>query len=370
MSTRYANRSRALNIKTAAFSVLLSTSIFSSVYSLPLYAENTQSEMHAANPILQEAKALNAQGKFKEALALLKSAPMNQSTFAAMISTLANTDMDDAEDLANKAVEAFPNSAELHYLRGVIMGNQAQSSIFSALGYAEKSLKSFIKATELEPTTIKYRKALMSFYLAAPSIAGGDEDLALEQLKVIQKADELEGASSQVSFYLMTDEPEQAIQALQKAITDFPTEVNFVFRLAAYYAQEEDYKKAMPLFQQAAVMPLPEFAIDPVTGEAHASYVRNASAKFNALYQIGRTAVVTKENTAAGIAAMGKLQAEVENSRLENDNLPNMEWAKARIAELYIQSGDSKTATDLLASISVADNKDLKKHVNKLKKML
>lgn len=157
---------------------------------------------------------------------------------------------------------------------------------------------------------------------------------------------------------------------MQKAISDFPSEVNFVFRLAAYYAQEEDYKKAMPLFEQAAAMPLPEFAIDPVTGETQASYVRNASAKFNALYQIGRTAVVTKENTAAGIAAMGKLQAEVENSMLDNDNLPNMEWAKARIAELYIQSGDSNAATDLLASISVADNKDLKKHVNKLKKML
>ena len=53
---------------------------------------------------------------------------------------------------------------------------------------------------------------------------------------------------------------------------------------------------------------------------------------------------------------------------LDADNLPNMEWAKARIAELYIQSGDAKAATNLLASISVADNKDLKKHVNKLKK--
>ena len=309
-------------------------------------------------------------GLTHSAFALLKSAPMDQATYAAMISTLANTDLDDAEDIANDSVKAFPNSAELHYLRGVIMSSQAQNSIFSALGYAEKSLKSFIKATELEPATIKYRRALMSFYLAAPSIAGGDENLAREQLNAIQKADELEGASSQISFYQMTDEAEKANQALHKAIADFPAEINFVFRLAAYYAQEEDYKRAMPLFQKAAAMPLPEFEINAATGEAHTSYVRNASAKFNALYQIGRTAVVTQENTAAGIAAMGKLQAEVENSILDSDNLPNMEWAKARTVELYIQSGDTKAATDLLASISVADNEDLKKHVNKLKKML
>ena len=47
-------------------------------------------------------------------------------------------------------------------------------------------------------------------------------------------------------------------------------------------------------------------------------------------------------------------QAELENSILDTDNLANMECAKARIAELYIQSSDAnaKATTDLLASIS------------------
>jgi Tfp pilus assembly protein FimV len=47
-----------------------------------------------------------------------------------------------------------------------------------------------------------------------------------------------------------------------------------------------------------------------------------------------------------------------------------MEWSKARIVELYIQSGDKKAASDLLMSILVTDNKDLKKQVNMLKKQL
>jgi len=320
------------------------------------------------NPIVLKAKALNAQGKYKDAFTLLKSAPKDQTSYAAMISNLANINMDDAEEAADEAVNAFPTSAKLHYLRGVIMGNQAQSSIFSALSYAEKSLTSFIKATELEPTSIKYRKALMSFYLAAPSIAGGNEDLGFRQLQAIQKADALEGASSQIAFYQMTDEPEKATEALQKAIIEFPHEINFVFRLATLYSQQEDYKNALPLFQQAAEMPMPEFTIDPVTGETQSSYIRNASAKLNALYQVGRTAVVTKENTELGLAAMGQLQAFVETSKLDADDRPNMEWAKARIVELYIQSGDKKAASDLLMSIQVADNKDLKKQVKKLKK--
>lgn len=79
---------------------------------------------------------------------------------------------------------------------------------------------------------------------------------------------------------------------------------------------------------------------------------------------------MTNKNTDVGIAAMGRLQAAVPVSQLDENNLPNMEWAKARIAELYIQSGDKKAAADLLAKIVVQDNKDLKKQVKKLKKML
>jgi tetratricopeptide (TPR) repeat protein len=352
------------------FWMLFSVSLGASLSLSSAFAAAPKSQFKDVNPIVLKAKALNDQGKYKDAFTLLKSVAKTPASYAAMISNLANIDMDNAEETANEAVSAFPKNAELHYLRGVIMGNQAQSSIFSALGYAEKSLNSFVKATELEPTTVKYRKALMSFYLAAPSIAGGDEELALVQLQAIQKANALEGVSSQVAFYQLTDKPEKATQALQKAITDFPYEINFVFRLATYYAQQEDYKQAFPLFQQAAGMPEPKFAIDPATGETQSSYIRNMSAKLNALYQVGRTAVVTKENTEVGLAAMGKLQAAVESSKLDTNNLPNMEWAKARIAELYIQSGNKKAASDLLMSILVADNKDLRRQVNKLKKQL
>ena len=67
---------------------------------------------------------------------------------------------------------------------------------------------------------------------------------------------------------------------------------------------------------------------------------------------------------------MGKLQAEAENTQLTADNLPDMEWAKARIAELHIQSGDKTTAASILATILVEGNKDLKKQVKKLKRLL
>jgi tetratricopeptide (TPR) repeat protein len=359
-------------VKSKRVTATIVLSIFTSacLFASPVWADSDATQPYSNTSVLDKAKALSAQGKHNDAFKLLKTIPKSESSYLAMITNLASIDLDDAEETADEAVGAFPNSAELHFLRGVIMGNQAQSSIFSALSYAEKSLNSFVKASQLEPTEIKYRKSLMSFYLVAPSIAGGDEKLALEQLKAIQDADPFEGTSSQVMFFRMSGQAEKAEEALVQAISTYPDEISFVFQLASFYAQEEKYVQAMPLFQKAANMPSPEFAINETTGESEDIFVRNASAKLNALYQIGRTAVLSEKNTAEGLAAMAKLQAAVEHSKLDNEQLPNMEWAKARIAELHIQSGDKKAASELLAKIAFEGNKDLKKQVKKLKKRL
>ncbi|GAB2907280.1 hypothetical protein [Rheinheimera gaetbuli] len=49
---------------------------------------------------------------------------------------------------------------------------------FLALSYAKKSLPCLEQAVALQPHNISYSKGLMSFYLGAPGIAGGDKQLA------------------------------------------------------------------------------------------------------------------------------------------------------------------------------------------------
>lgn len=156
------------------------------------FAAAPKSQFKDADPVVLEAKALNSQGKYKDAFALLESVAKTPTSYAAMISNLVNIDLDNAEETADEAVNAFPKNAELHHLQAVIVG----------------------------------------------------------------------------------------------------------------------------------------------------------------------------------LAAMDELQAAVENSKLDINSLPDMEWAKARIVELYIQSGNKKAASDLLMSILVKDNKDLRKQVNKLKRQL
>ncbi|MBF7071802.1 hypothetical protein ISG33_00125 [Glaciecola sp. MH2013] len=319
---------------------------------------------------LAAAKALYSDGEFKQAIRLLESIDSSAEVFGEMIINYAQFDLDEAEDLAEDAISAYPDNARLFYLRGVVMGSQAQDSIFSALGYAEKALNSFIKANELAPNDIQYKRALMSFYMAAPSIAGGDTELGKHQLSEIKKLDALEGAIAEVSFYQMSDDIEQAKKVLAQAMQSYPKEISFPFQLGAIEAQSENYEQAMSLFKQAANMRLPPYSTDEETGDINKDYRRNAAAHLNALYQVGRTAVVSESNAKEGIAAMGRLAAAIETSKLPPSDLPNMQWAAARLAELYIQVGDKQAAKSELASIVIGDDDKLEKQVKKLKKAL
>lgn len=327
-------------------------------------------QLSAAQQTIQNAKMLYTEGNFKGAIKLLTSLDKSAESYAELVINYAQLDLDEAEDLSDDSIDDYPNNARLHYVRGVIMARQAQESIFSALGYAEKSLNSFKKATELAPSNLKYRRALMDFYMGAPSIAGGDKELGKQQLDAIVAQDPFQGVSAQVAYYQMSDNMEKAKETLVRGMTDYPSEINFPFQLGALHAREENYGEAFKYFKQASKIELPELSRDPITNLLNEDYARNANAQLNTLYQLGRTAVVAEINTNEGIAAMGRLQAIAESGKLPENILPNMQWASARLAELYIQAGDKSAAKAELANIKIGDDDDLKKQVKKLRKSL
>ena len=84
----------------------------------------------------------------------------------------AEVDLDDAESLIKSTIKTFPDNAEAHLACGEIMGRQAADAIFSALSYAKKSLNCLRRASQLSPEAPRYRRALITFYLVAPGIAG------------------------------------------------------------------------------------------------------------------------------------------------------------------------------------------------------
>lgn len=97
-------------------------------------------------------------------------------------------------------------------------------------------------------------------------------------------------------------------------------------------------------------------------------YTRNAIAHLHALYQIGRTAVLSKKHTDKGIAAMKSMFSKMENSQFDSADLPREPWGRARLAELLIAANDKEQANAQLSLINLGEDKDLKKAVKKLRK--
>jgi tetratricopeptide (TPR) repeat protein len=103
-------------------------------------------------------------------------------------------EFDAAEEHLEKAIELDDKNADYHFLIGNFYGGQAQrASIFSKMSYAGKVKDQFLRAVQLAPENIRYRTALMSYYLQAPGIAGGSVSKAREQAEEIGKRDAYEG---------------------------------------------------------------------------------------------------------------------------------------------------------------------------------
>jgi tetratricopeptide (TPR) repeat protein len=160
-------------------------------------------------------------------------------------------EFDAAEQQLEKAVELAPDSAEYHFVLGNIYGIQAQNaSIFSKFSYAGKVKDQFKKASDLNPRNIRYRGALMTYYLQAPGIAGGSNEKAREQAAEIARIDAYEGQLALAEVEISTGNKVKAEQAYKKAIEMRPDAWRAYHRLGYYYMREERWEDAITQFRK------------------------------------------------------------------------------------------------------------------------
>jgi tetratricopeptide (TPR) repeat protein len=195
---------------------------------------------------------------------------------------------DEAEEQIKKAVELAPDSAEYHFSLGNLYGIQAQNaSIFSKFAYAGKVKDEFKRASELSPRSIRYRLALMTYYLRAPGIAGGSNDKAREQASEIGRIDLYEGEMATAEVEASTGNTEKAEQAYRKAIAIQPGGWRAYHRLGYFYVREKRWDDAIAQFRKyVAVAPKDANSHDSLgeallakgsVDEALASYLRALS---------------------------------------------------------------------------------------------
>lgn len=255
---------------------------------------------------------------------------------------LSEKQLDEAEDIAENWVKNEPENAAAWHTRGIVMAQQAQDAFFSALSYAGKSLESFEKAVELAPDSLKYRNALMQFYLMAPSMAGGDDEKALAQIEAIEEIDPAQGMLAKIGYFRQHEKDEQATELLKKALANYPTNADVLVYAGFQEQRNENYEKALSHFEQA------------VSGES-----AEGDSSVMALYQIGRTSVLAETQVDEGIHALRQyLKSELP------ENAPGTHWANFRLAQLLSLKGNDEESKQLLAELKEIDDKELQKQIS------
>lgn len=302
---------------------------------------------HPSHADMSSAVAAFDKGEKQEAATLFEADSSSIQAKIYLARIYMESDLDDAEDWIEEAVEQDNNNAQAHYWRGRVMGQQASESFLSALSYAKKAKKSFERAVSLEPDSVEYQIGLFRFHVNAPGIAGGDLEIAQKVASDVATLDKKEGTLLHIDLAQKQENEDLVMQILEQAKADFSDLPDFYFRAGMLNQQKKNYTVAVKDFAQAAKL----------DGEDDSSL----QSKWSALYQIGRTAVFSKSELEQGISA---LQRYVEEAP-QLDGLPSKEWAEYRMANLMELADKLEQAKGIYKRLAKSADKELVKQIKK-----
>ena len=285
-----------------------------------------------------------------------------------LISALMNIDLDDAEEAAEQFIQDYSNNYKAYHTHASVMGAQASSSIFSALGYAKKAKKSLEKAVEIAPEEVAVYQALIQFHLMAPSIAGGDMDEAMTLAKTISKLDATEGQFALAKVYLEKDKQVEAEAIFASLIEDDSTHIRARVELGSFYLGDEQYAASYN-----TLMPLSDTEVAVVSKadtEAWDTYQERKSNLMYGKYRLGQVAVESGEYTDSGISALKSYLEDYQIATIDTEGLPGANWAQLRLAELLLNANKVNEAQDIVDAIKEDSDERFAKTLKKIKKAL
>lgn len=308
---------------------------------------NQPSAGQEAIALFEDGKLLDAKEQFEQELD--QSGPDSKSVVLAYLARIAlrQQQLDKAKELANQAVELSPNTPIVQFSYGIVMSGVARNAkLFSALGYAKKSLVGYTKAVALEPDNITYRQSLLGYHMNAPGLAGGDKGIALEQAEAIKGLNLKLGIQALIGIYTATGN-DVAMKTLFSGMPEeFNNDPDILFYRGIYRQNQKDYPAAVQYFERAI----------KYAGEVE----EFQQSKFGALYQIGRTSVVSKKQLQYGIESLQRYL----DTAPDLPGLPSKEWAQFRMANLIEASGRKEEATVTYKQlVKTSTDKGLKKAI-------
>ena len=255
-----------------------------------------------------------------------------------------------AEQLAGKALQQYPQDAELLRLAALNQFNLAQdSSIFSAGSYAKAGLALLKQAMTANPADLEIQHSLIGFYLQAPAIAGGDTKEAKRLATAMAEHHQPDGTLATIAVLLDDDQLPEAIRLAEQQLQLFPQHAALLGAYANLLSLNNEAAKAFLQYQKAAAA------------------ATDLSEQQGYYYQLGRLAATAQQDPQLGQQALVNYLAFYQDS----DN-SRYGWAQLRLAQIYSLQQQQDKARDLLQQIKNQrqDDDKLQTELKKLEKQL
>ncbi|NVJ98873.1 MAG: hypothetical protein HWE25_12020 [Alphaproteobacteria bacterium] len=264
----------------------------------------------------------------------------------------------DALDFLEKAVEMNADHADAQYWWGAANGQVAgKASIFSAPGYAKKSLAAFERTLELDPNHMPAREGLVQFHLRAPGIVGGDKDKARTLAAEALEIDRWKGLMLTAMVQQNDKDMEGALETYATMMADFPGKPR-------PYLDRGLTLREMERFEEAGADFIALAEIGDGLGEDAEKEDRVIASLGH--YFLGSVASMSGQYQAEGIKA---LEAYLAKGNFDH---PRREaYARYYLADIYLATGAVDKARENVELAAEKDGgDDLKKLVKKLKKAI
>jgi tetratricopeptide (TPR) repeat protein len=225
--------------------------------------------------------------QFTTALLILIAFCASAATEADLIATgraaLDRGDPDTAVSQFEHAVAAQPNSAAAHYYLGLAHGAKAQKAgMFGGMSHIKTAVDEWNRALALDPGYFNARLRLIEFYMAAPSIAGGSEEKALQEAAEAKKRDALEGHRAYTRVYTMQKKFDLATKEMVEAVREEPKSAKTHYYLGNALLNQKEWKGSQHEYEMAlsldpAFMP-PYMRLGQNAAQSESNYARGEEA--------------------------------------------------------------------------------------------
>ena len=181
---------------------------------------------------------------------------------------------------------------------------------------------------------------MIEYYLSAPRVFGGSKKKAYEVAKTLQQAQPLEGKLAYARVLEGDNEDDEAMALYQEITKSYPKDPRAYLALGFEEQNNRNFKQAHDFFTKAT-------KTSPKDEETQTAYTM-------ALYQLGKTAMLSKDNIQAGIQSY----EEYLSLPIAAGN-PEPAWAHYRLGKLYEMANESDKAAKHLELAKQTTDRDL-----------